>query len=64
MSSAWIEMKVKETLHYSYTLRNKIVSMILLIIAASLDIVFNKCSPIVIVIPTTSSIIVYVNIIT
>ena len=53
-------MKVKESLHYSYTLRNKIVSMILLMIAASLDIVFNKCSPIVIIIPATSSLIVYV----
>ncbi|CAD8135664.1 unnamed protein product [Paramecium octaurelia] len=59
MSSAWIDMKVKETYHTSYTLRYKFIWVLLVIVTLILEGVLNRCTPYVIMIPIGCQFIVY-----
>lgn len=51
MSSAWVDMKVKESYHKSYTLRHKFIWVILLIVSLILEGILNNFTPYVNMIP-------------
>ncbi|CAD8046437.1 unnamed protein product [Paramecium sonneborni] len=59
MSSAWIDMKIRETYHKSYTLRYKFIWVIILIITLILDSVLNNFTPYAVIIPMACQFIVY-----
>ncbi|CAD8127062.1 unnamed protein product [Paramecium sonneborni] len=59
MSSAWMDMKVKEAYHKSYTLRYKFIWIILLILTLILESIFNNFTPYSIMVPLGCQFIVY-----